>query len=314
MLSGLMALATAFLLDILFGDPPNQLHPVVAMGSFIRWMTKKWNKGTSTGRFWAGAGLIIGGGALFSLPWLVLGIGAVWIELPVWMQGILTGILLKPMFAFRGLFKAGKEVQQALVTGDMANARRLVAWHLVSRDTSQLSDRQVASATIESLAENLTDSFLAPLMCFAVGGLPLAWFYRFANTADAMIGYHSPEYEYFGKFAARLDDVLNWLPARLAGLLLVASAGLCRLDVKAAWRMMMNQHSRTSSPNAGWTMAAAAGALGVILEKEEHYRLDGGCELPEAKDIGQAAELVMISLILSLLFCGGIILGIKSLL
>ena len=106
--------------------------------------------------------------------------------------------------------------------------------------------------------ENLADSFFAPLLAFALGGLPLAWFYRYVNTADAMIGYHTPKYEHFGKFAAHLDDVLNWLPARLAALFLVAAAWFCSLDTAHAWQVMIGQHNRTSSPNAGWAMAPTA--------------------------------------------------------
>ncbi|MDR3577903.1 MAG: adenosylcobinamide-phosphate synthase CbiB [Anaerolineaceae bacterium] len=302
------AMLIAFAIDILLGDPPNRFHPVVAMGSFIRWLTLKWNQGGSRRRFWAGAGLMVIGGALFSLPWLALSL--LWQGLPWWGQAALIGILLKPVFAFRGLLRAGKEVQQALKDGNLGKARRLVSWHLVSRDTSQLSSAQAASATIESLAENLTDSFLAPLFFFAIGGLPLAWLYRFVNTADAMIAYHTPEFEYFGKFAARLDDVLNWIPARLAGLFLVISAALCGLDGIGAFRVMIDQHDRTSSPNAGWTMAAAAGALGVILEKTGHYCLQGGQKLPGIKEIGRARTLVTVSLLISLLACGGILFGI----
>jgi adenosylcobinamide-phosphate synthase len=311
MQSALIALMTGIILDLFVGDPPNHFHPVVMMGSFIRWMTKKWNKGNTASRFRAGAALIFFGSVLFSFPWLI--IGTIGQGLPAWAQGILTGFLLKPMFAFRGLLKSGLEVQQALRAGDLNNARRLVAWHLVSRDTSELTERQVASATIESIAENLTDSFLSPLLCFAVGGLPLAWFYRFVNTADAMIGYHTPAFEYFGKFTARLDDLLNWLPARLAGLILVASAVLSRLNGKTAWNIMIHQHGRTSSPNAGWTMAAASGALEVILEKKGYYRLEGGCELPQAQDIQRAAGLLRVSFILSLFLCGGVIHGIQFL-
>ena len=307
----LIALLTAFLMDLLLGDPPNRFHPVVAMGNLIRRGTRQWNRGSSTRQFWLGAALMLGGGALFALPWLPVQMA--WQGLPIWAQGVLTGVFLKPVFAFRGLLKAGQEVQQALLADDLTAARKLTAWHLVSRDTGQLSGPQIASAAVESLAENLTDSFLSPLLCFAVGGLPLAWFYRFINTADAMIGYRTPAYEYFGKFAARLDDVLNWLPARLAGFWLAAAAGLCRLDAKTALRVMIGQHDRTSSPNAGWTMAAAAGALGVVLEKSAHYRLEGSSQYPEARDIGRAIQLVRVSLWASLLFCGGVIFGVQSL-
>lgn len=306
MTAALVALLTAFLIDFTLGDPPNRFHPVVAMGNLIRALTGRWNRGGNVRRFLAGAGLILIGGSLFSVPWVLLG-GFAGARLPGWATGLLLGLCLKPVFAFRGLLKAGREVQQALLRKDLGEARRLVAWHLVSRDTSTLSEGQVASATIESLAENLTDSFLAPLLCFCVGGLGLAWFYRFVNTADAMIGYHTPETEYFGKFTARLDDVLNWLPARIAALLLILAAGICRLNARQAFRVMIGQHRQTSSPNAGWTMAAAAGALGIVLEKPRNYCLKGGQALPRAEDISRALRLVAVSLFVSLIFCGGLI-------
>ena len=304
--AALIALLTAFALDVVCGDPPNRYHPVVAMGSLIRWITQKFNHGNSHRRFWLGMlGVTIGAG-LFSLPWIALEhfLQAV----PVWITGILTGICLKPVFSFRSLLKASHEVRQALTDDDLPEARRLVSWHLVSRDTASLSSQQVASAVIESLAENLTDSFLAPLLCFCVGGLPLAWAYRYINTADAIIGYRTEELEHFGKFAARLDDVLNWLPARLAGLILTTAAGVTGLDGRNAWRTMRTQHARTSSPNAGWTMAAAAGALGVTLEKPGCYCLQGGDSLPHTKDIQHTERLIRAGLLLSLLFCGGVIL------
>jgi adenosylcobinamide-phosphate synthase len=307
----LLALISAVLLDVVWGDLPNHFHPVVAMGNFIRWMTARFNRGTPMQQFSAGTVAILSGCLLFSIPWLVIIFFLP--ALPFWLQGILVGVCLKPVFACRRLLEAGRAVQEALHKNNLMEARRLVGWHLVSRDTSQLNSHQVASATIESLAENLTDSFFAPIFYYSIGGLPLAWLYRFVNTADAMIGYRTPQFEYFGKFAARLDDILNWLPARLAGLFLVLAAGLCRLDMPGAWKTMLEQHRHTSSPNAGWTMAAAAGALGVILEKKDHYRLGNGDVMPDFGDIGRATQLVSISLIISLLFCGGIILGSTTL-
>ena len=306
----LITLLTAFALDMLWGDPPNRFHPVVGMGSLIQWTAQKFNTGGACRRFWLGMLVILIGAALFSLPWLL--VEYLLQDVPVWISGILTGILLKPTFAFRDLLKASREVRQALAQDDLPEARRLVAWHLVSRDSAALSPQQVASAVIESLAENLTDSFLAPLLCFCVGGLPLAWAYRYINTADTMIGYRTPELEYFGKFTARLDDVLNWLPARLAGLLLTAAARLTGLDRKNAWLTMLAQHNRTSSPNAGWTMAAAAGALGVILEKAGCYALLGGDSLPRASDIQHAERLIRVGLLLSFVFCGGLLIVLST--
>lgn len=309
--AALLSLLIALLLDLLLSDPPNKFHPVAAMGGFIRWAEGRRKSHSPTGQFLYGMVLVLSGGLLFSLPWSFL--LRLFAGFPDWMEWLLVGLFLKPVFSLRRLIVSGLEVKRALVAGDLSAARELVAWHLVSRDTSGLSNGQVASAAIESLAENLTDSFLAPLSFFSIGGLPLAWFYRFANTADAMIGYHSPQYEYLGKFAARLDDILNWLPARLAALTLVLSAWLCRMDAGGAWSVMAVQHKRTSSPNAGWTMAAAAGALGVCLEKVGVYRLNEDCDLPEGRDIQSACVLVSLAALICVIIIGGVILGLEQL-
>jgi adenosylcobinamide-phosphate synthase len=286
----LLSLLLAVILDLALGDLPNRVHPVAAMGAFIRGAERACPVRSPAGQFIYGMVSVLLGGALFSLPWLLL---SRWMAaLPFWLSVLLTGLALKPVFAFRDLVKAGGEIQTALENDHLAEARRLTAWHLVSRDTHTLTDGQVSSAVVESLAENLTDSFLTPILCYLILGLPFAWFYRFANTADAMIGYHTERFEYLGKFAARLDDLLNWLPARLAALMLVAAAGFCRMDARETWRVMRSQHGLTSSPNAGWTMAAAAGALGLRLEKGGCYVLNAGRPLPQAGDIRRAAWLV----------------------
>ncbi len=311
MTAALYGLAIAFLLDVCLGDPPNSAHPVVAMGSFIRFVTRKFNTGSDRCRLWSGTLLIISGVLLFSLPFTFLQ----WYmaTAPVWVQSIVTGIFLKVTFSFRRLLTVANQIRTEINKPDLIEARRLTAWHLVSRDTSQLSRGHIISAVIESLSENLTDSLLAPLLFFAVGGLPLAWAYRFVNTADAMIGYRNEEFEFFGKTAARLDDALNWIPARIAGLLLVVSARLTGLNAGNAYNTMKDQHTQTASPNAGWTMSAAAGALGVILEKHGNYRLSGGSSLPIELDIHRSIRLVSTAMVLSLLLCGGIILVIQSL-
>ncbi len=171
-----------------------------------------------------------------------------------------------------------------LVARDLEGARRQVAWHLVSRDTTGLDQDAVASAAVESLAENLTDGVVAPLCFYVVGtllgggagGLALVWAYRAVNTADAMIGYRRDELEYLGRATARTDDVANYAPARLAAAALVAGAWLARESAAGAACVLRRDGRRTESPNAGLTMAAMAGALGVTLEKRGHYRLGAG--------------------------------------
>ena len=311
MFGPLIALAAACLLDIALGDPPSRLHPVAAMGKVIHFFANAFSGRTPAGQFLQGVLLVIAGGALFTLPWFGITMGTA--HLPEWPRWILIGILLKPTFAFRRLVEAGNEIANALERGDLAEARRMTGWHLVSRDTSALTEGQVASAVVESLAENLTDSFLAPLFFFSLlgplSGLPAAWLYRFVNTADAMIGYHTERFEYLGKFAARLDDALNWLPARIAALCLAGAACLCGLDARNAWQVMRRQHARTSSPNAGWTMSAAAGALDVRLEKLGCYRLNETKKLPDAGDIRKTNQLIRLAALTALLLAAGMAVG-----
>ncbi|NJN68054.1 MAG: cobalamin biosynthesis protein, partial [Chloroflexaceae bacterium] len=149
----------------------------------------------------------------------------------------------------------------------------------------------IAAAAIESLAENTSDSVVAPLLAYALGGLPGAFAYRAANTLDAMVGYRG-RYEYLGKVPARLDDLLNLVPARLTALLIAAAAVGCSADAPQAWQVMWRDHALTASPNAGWPMAAVAGALGVRLEKMGHYCLNERGRAPTAADIRRAGRVV----------------------
>lgn len=274
-MSRVFFILAAFSLDLVWGDPPNRLHPLLLIGRWLGWGRRL---APTRHRFWFGAAWTLAGLALFSLPWLRLGRSRTGKTrlLPFLPGWIWQPLLLKPLFAYRGLRRAVLSVAAALAGQNLTEARRLLSWHLVSRDTGELTAAEVAGATIESLAENLSDSVVAPLLAYSVGGLPAAWAYRFANTVDAMWGYRTPEFEQLGKFPARLDDVLNWLPARLTGWLLVAAAWLTGAGSRRAAQVMLTQHARTASPNAGWPMSAMAGGLGVTLTKRGVYELSGG--------------------------------------
>ena len=203
---------------------------------------------------------------------------------------VLDALALTCLLSVRGLVKAAREVAADLRGGDLAAARRAVGYHLVSRPTAELDEGHVASAAVESVAENLTDSLVAPALFFLAGGLAGAAAYRVVNTADAMFGYRVGPLEYFGKVAARLDDLLNLIPARLAGLSLVVGAAMAGESGRGAARALWRDRRRTASPNAGWTMAAMAGALGVTLEKPGAYRLGAGA-LPAASDVGRSLRV-----------------------
>jgi adenosylcobinamide-phosphate synthase len=284
-------LVGALLLDLGIGEPSNFCHPVAWLGAALgRAFLAAPRQGRLT-PFLSGA--LIVGAAAAATAWLL-----VWATPAMASRGWL-GVaaqiwLLKCSFSLHGLFSAARAVQRALAAGDLKRARVEVGLHLVSRPTSALGAAEVASATVESVAENLTDGFVAPVLCYLVLGLPAAWAYRVVNTADAMVGYRGGEFEYLGKAAARLDDLLNLVPARLAALALVAGAALAG-DGRRALRTACRDHALTASPNAGWTIAAMAGALGVVLEKPGAYRLFGEGRPPTAADIGVSLRVVAVA-------------------
>jgi adenosylcobinamide-phosphate synthase len=189
----------------------------------------------------------------------------------------------------RELVQAAERVRVPLETGDIAAARAALR-DLVSRDATRLDTGLVSAAAIESLAENANDAIVAPWLAFVVAGLPGAYAYRAINTLDAMVGYHG-RYEYLGKPAARCDDLLNLVPARLTAIFLIGGA-LLEGTAQSAWRTMLRDHTATASPNASWPMAATAGALQVRLEKTDHYVLGGDFRPPRAADIAAASRLV----------------------
>ena len=209
---------------------------------------------------------------------------ALW--LPWYLAAPLLGFALKPLLAWAMLRREVQAVETALSESLEAGRERL-SW-LVSRDTSTLSASEVRESAIESLAENLNDSVVAPIFWFVLFGLPGAAVYRFANTADAMWGYrglrHGVNWEWAGKWAARADDVLSWLPARLTALLLAGVAG--RTNLKALRR----EARKTPSPNSGWPMAAMALALNIRLGKPGVYTLHAAGKPPQAEDIKKAQK------------------------
>jgi adenosylcobinamide-phosphate synthase len=195
---------------------------------------------------------------------------------------------LSTLLALRGLREAVQGVRDALDAGDLEAARTRAARDLVSRDTTQLDASELSGAAIQSLAENLSDSVIAPLLAYAAGGLPAAAAYRALNTADAMWGYRTPELLHHGRASARADDVANLLPARLTALLIAARSP----QRGAALRSALRDHGLAPSPNGGWPMAAMAGGLGVRLVKRDSYAFNEGAPAPRPADIGRALEIV----------------------
>ena len=251
----LLTFILAIAIDFLLKEPPNMLHPVSLVGKYISSWSSKGGKNNS---------LLFG--TVLTIIGISLCMGSIYLSMsilqPFPLVYLVLGVfLLKTSFSAQMLFSVADDILHALREEDLIQARKLTAYHLVSRDTNTLAEGHIISAVIESLSENLVDSIISPLFYYLIGGVPLAWTYRYVNTSDAMIGYHNEKFEYLGKFTAHLDDVLNFIPTRISGGILIFAAFLCGLNFRNAWKTMLTQSRKTESPNAGIPMCGAAGAL-----------------------------------------------------
>jgi len=301
----LLILFSALILDLAFGDPPDAVHPVAWMGRVALFLEKGVKSQSRTVQFVYGMVIALFVTGLFAVP---VYFGLTYLKSINYVAYVVVGaVIFKLTFSVKGLRRAALIIKKHLVQGRLDKARfELRA--LVSRNTQKLTRSMVISAAVESVAENLNDSFVAPLFYFLIFGVPGAIAYRAVNTLDAIIGYHG-RYEYLGKFAGRLDDVLNFIPARLTALLIVMVAFLTRKDGCKSWRVALKEHGRTESLNAGWPMAAVAGALNVQLEKTGHYKLGKTSASLMPETIDASLELVQIAMLVWVLICltvGGI--------
>lgn len=295
----LIILAGALVIDLVLGEPPRPFHPVVWMGKLISIWEKVDVSQRPLVRFAFGMVMTLLTVCLFAVPAYFF---LHWLRDTSYVAYLILGaIVLKSTFSLRELWQTALGVKRLIVEKGLDEARSRLH-SLVERDTAELSEPLAVSATVESVTENASDSFMAPLLYFLVLGIPGAITYRVINTLDAMIGYRGT-YEHVGKFAARLDDVVNLLPARLAALLLVVAAFVSGRHGRTSWRVMLSDHARTESPNAGWPMSAAAGALGVQLEKVHHYRL-GEAKVPLVpQTINAALGLAGVSALIWVIIC-----------
>ena len=264
-MSTMITAVAAFLFDALIGDPRSKFHPVVLIGKLISFLEKILRR-DSDGYIKK----ICMGGVLVTIVLLVsYGVG-VGIVLLVNMTGSLTAkifveaLVLSFMISPRSLAEAGREIYALLTNENILEARRKVGW-IVGRDTEHLNEAEIVRATVETVSENTVDGIISPLFYFAIGGLPLAVVYRAVNTMDSMIGYKNEKYLYFGRVAARLDDVANFIPARLTAILFILSALILNLDYKNAFAMMLRDASKHPSPNGGYAESTVAGALNIQL-------------------------------------------------
>lgn len=302
----LLVLALALAIDLLFGEPPARIHPTVLIGKTISAAERRAPAADAA----PGAQVAYGVAAAGAIPaaWgaLAWAVSAGLRELHPLLYLVVAAALFKTTFSVRMLAREAKRIGDLLAAGDLAAARRRMP-ALVSRETGALTASQAAAGAIESVAENSTDSVVGPLLAFALFGLPGAVVYRAVNTLDSMIGYRG-RYEYLGKASARLDDLVNLVPARLAAALLWCTAALLpSMRAAGAWRVAWSHRRRTASPNAGWTIASMAGALGVTLEKPRHYRIGAPAPPPDSRHIHQATRALYCASLLATALAGAVI-------
>jgi len=287
----LLVLVIAITIDIAFGEMPNTLHPVVWIGSLIQRITivceLATRKSQTSQKYLCGLALALICVSCAAVTGIMLNV----LTLHYQIAGIfVTAYFLKSTFSIRSLVSSSLLICRELSANDSVGARsNLIA--LVSRDTRGLGEPQIASAAIESTAENFVDSILSPILYFALFGIPGALVYKAINTLDSMVGYKNERFREIGFVSAKLDDVVNWIPARLSVIFLLLPS--FRFSPQSALRVCLRDHALPASPNSGYPMAIVAGALCCKLEKPGSYVLGGEYPDPSGEQIRQANWIIV---------------------
>ena len=308
----LAALLTGYVLDLIFGDPRQIYHPIRIIGNLIAVLEKGIRKvfpKTSKGELAGGTVLVVLVVLICTaVPAALLGLAA-WIH-PV-VYWLLASFWCWQILATKSLKTESMKVYAPLKEGDLPAARRAVAM-IVGRDTERLTEEGVAKAAVETVAENTSDGIVAPLIFIALGGPVLGFFYKAVNTMDSMVGYKNERYLYFGRTAARLDDVLNFLPSRISAWLMILAAAILGMDGKNAKRIYLRDRKNHASPNSAQTEAVMAGALRVQLAGDAWYfgelykkpTIGDPFRAVEPEDIVRANRLMYLTSALALAVCG----------
>lgn len=310
----LTALVIGFIIDFFVGDPHGFPHPIVLIGKLISALDRGLRRlfpATPKGERAAGAVLwILTVSLSTAVPGLILFLCH---QMSPWLRLTVESIMCWQILAARALEKESMLVYKALESGDITASRRAVSM-IVGRDTAALDDAAVTRAAVETVAENTSDGVVAPLIFLAIGGAPLGFFYKAVNTMDSMLGYTEPPYKDIGLVPAKADDVVNYIPARLSALLMLAAGFLLGLDVKNGWRIYRRDRRNHASPNSAQTEAMCAGLLGLRLAGDAWYHgvlhrkpfIGDPVREIQHGDIPRTCRLMYLTALLALLLCGGV--------
>jgi len=303
----------ALTIDFTLGDPKNKFHPTAWLGSLIAKITPSLKNSSNTLEKLGGIILIVISSAIVASLIILLDVGINMITtdyLSIIISIIVGGILLKTTIAIKGMEKHALAVVNSLENNNIISARNNLSM-IVKRNTKDLDENHVFSGVVESISENTVDGITGPLFYFGLFGLPGAFVYRVINTADSMIGYKTNIFKNIGWFAANCDTILNYIPSRLTGFVMIFSAMILGYDWKRSYKIMIRDGGKTQSPNAGYPMAAIAGALGTRFEKIDHYFLGDG-EVSFSKE--HVKSTITLMKVTSIIFCGIVVVPIVLLL
>ncbi len=303
----------ALTIDFTLGDPKNKFHPTAWIGSLIAKITPSLKNSSNTLEKLGGIILIIISSAIVASLIILLDVGINMITtdyLSIIISIIVGGILLKTTIAIKGMEKHALAVVNSLENNNIISARNNLSM-IVKRNTKDLDKNHVFSGVVESISENTVDGITGPLFYFGLFGLPGAFVYRVINTADSMIGYKTNIFKNIGWFAANCDTILNYIPSRLTGFVMIFSAMILGYDWKRSYKIMIRDGGKTLSPNAGYPMAAIAGALGTRFEKIDHYFLGDGKVSYSKEHVKSTITLMKVT---SIIFCGIVVVPIVLLL
>ena len=309
-----IAVLIGFLADLVFGDPSVSWHPICLIGALIAKL-EKWLRalfpGTKRGELVSGAVMVVL--VVFISSGIPAALLFVFYRIHFWIGVMAEAVMCFFIFAVKSLKKESMQVEKALETEGLEAGRKAFS-RIVGRDTQNLSETGVIKAAVETVAENFSDGVFAPMLYLIIGGAGLGFAYKSINTMDSMVGYKNERYLYFGRTAAKLDDVVNYIPARLAALFMIAGACFCGQDGKGAWKIWRRDRRNHASPNSAQTEAAAAGALQIQLAGNACYfgklyekpYIGDAVRPVQREDIARVNQLMFMASVLACMVLGGV--------